>query len=98
MNFVNVGEMQVGTARKDEPTESQEAVNTLNYIFNSFFLNKSQRLNNSLQKHNEVAMGIFCGSDLFPPLLIQKEQTYSVSYPSKQNKPLLEKVNRSLPF
>lgn len=33
MNFVNVGEMQVGTARKDEPTESEEAVNTLNYTF-----------------------------------------------------------------
>lgn len=89
----------MGTVRKDELTESEEAVNTLNNIFYSFFKNKIQRLNNSLQKDNEVAMAMFCASDLFPFLLIQQQQTCFISYPPKQNKSFLEcEVNRSSPF
>lgn len=89
----------MGTARRDELRESEDAVNTLNNIFHSFFLNKIQRLNNSLQKDNEVAMGMLCVSDLFPFLLIQWQQTCSISYPSKQNKFFLEyEVNRSSSF
>lgn len=82
-----------------ELTESEEAVNTLNNTFHSIFLNKIQRLNNSLQKDNEEAMGMFCASDLFPFLLIQQQQPCFISYPSKQKKFFLEyEVNRSSSF